>query len=411
MSFHSLLTLVVVAFAVLTMNISAMEDRPEWDMLLLSKEGMILEAERESKVCHELGQQMQDAFLPFKEELGLALEAMKCYEHEIDSCRCDAEQKRGVDSTLRLMAARHMSAIKQLLDKIQSIREIVQVQTKQLQVDKLRQAEKGQQSICEQIFGTHGIKLELLSSGRSTPLKKGTETIGWARSYPQGVVIELKGMSQECSMSCGAATYLNACILDTVHNYPQLLDSLRDHRLLEAYMQELRALFLKQAAEIWGPQNAQPEWERIMHAEGLSLDWLYEAAHNKKLCVCVDDARYFTMFPSAGAAERLAGDKKHGWLKYTFYPELKRFIPDAQVQLFTLPKTVLLLTGHDVQHAGHWIAVHFEKMAGGKVGIVFADSCPYAREAGRIVEAVDKIEAYHEVFASWFAVMSASLPK
>ena len=402
-----LVSIVLVFFALSNLSVRAMESSGTWKAVMQDKERIVFEFERELNACRELGRG-QEIFNIYAQELETSSDSIKKYVRDIDGYARQIRSNRSTDEEMLNFAKGRVEYMKLLLEKVRAIRAVLQ-ESSATPAGVAKQGGAIFGSCCEQILAKHGLRRQNLVSDRSIPLKDGAETVGWARAYPYGVVIELKGASQECDMACGVAAYSYARILDTVYEYPQLLRALRDKKLLQGYEHELHDAIIGKIAEIFGPRQAQAEWERMMRAEGLGIDWLYKAGLARNLSVGADDAKLFTIFPSGVQAENLVKAGKKEWLKYSFYPRIKQVCADADVQVYALPKTVILLTGHAVEKAGHWIAVHFEKMTDGRIGIIFADSCPYAREQGCIVEAIDKIEVYHAMFAGWGTSMPSYL--
>lgn len=393
--------IILASLTILTISISAMDSMSDWEQIIITKKGLLLEGQREASVCHEIGRQIPGFFSTIKNELEKSQATLAIYEQDISRYKDEALKKSKNTEELKEFATGRITYMQQLLEKIKSIRELLQTNIPAQQI--ASKAGQQQQSLVNQILSTHEKPITSLAIGKSIPLTLGTEIIGFARAYPQGIVIELKGQSQEQNMACGYATYSYARILETVHSYPELLHALRNPVLIERYGKELRTAFFEKNTPIFGP-IAQSMWDDMMQTNGLSPDYLYTLAHAKNLFVCADDATLFNAFPSPEQAQKLRAQKKQEWLRYTFFPDTKRFDPQAEIQPFTLPSTGLLLTGQNIEKIGHWVAVHFEKIIGNKIGIIFADSCPYARDGGKM-EAVDKIETYNNMFTKWFTTM------
>lgn len=269
-----------------------------------------------------------------------------------------------------------------------------------------RQVPVATTSLTDQIIHTHRIELHKLPRNTSTQLlNSNREIIGYIRPFSNGVVIELKGLSQQHNMDCGFATYANAHILQSTTEYAKLFKSLRSEQLLEKLSHELNEKIVNQLSIILGSrETAQQELNAMIHQGGLGLDNLYQIYASEHICLGADDAHNFNMFATEHDAQRLLRSKKQNYLNYSFYKNIKQINPAAHVQKFQLPLVCAVVTGDDVENIGHWVAVRFEHMSNGQVGIILVDSCPFAREGNRI-EAIDKIEAYKKVFSNWFERM------
>jgi hypothetical protein len=354
---------------ILGTKIVAMDLLPDWQKLVIHKDGILLEYERIYSACSLLGKRLPGIYKAYSERLELDRKYVVQYAGEIDAyCQ---QLRRTNRRELSDLAQGRISYIEQFLDRIRSVSQILEDGAKEQGAHKVSDTESERLSLCESVLRSHRINDAILSPGMSVQLRlDGQHEVGYVRAYPGMLVIELKGASQKCSMSCGAAAYAYAAILDKIHDYPRCIHALRDEGLLKYYENELRDSAVQKMTEVWGHEDAPREWDRMMQAEGISFDLLYGPVRGKGLDLFTEDTVSRDLF-SVGRQEK--------------------------------SKIILLLVGQNVSKGvGHWIALQLERMRDGRLGIIFADSCPYARdEHGRIIEAVDKIAAYDRMFLKW----------
>jgi len=231
----------------------------------------------------------------------------------------------------------------------------------------------------QRFVGTDYESVPLISRGN---IASQGEPLGFVREFNGNTVVQLRGISQKTNMECGFLAFANAQILLNILEYPEVQKQLLNKASIEAGKNILSNKLLNQMLrDGMTKDNADREIKKMINETGLE-------PHN------------FFDGKSEGDGIVIGNEGKRGDLMYELFPsilasyDMKTHFSFANPQVkFFLPRVCIVNIG---SLGGHYIAVRFERLRDGGIGIVFVDSIQF-REG----EFVDKIDAYKNYFKQW----------
>lgn len=227
-------------------------------------------------------------------------------------------------------------------------------------------------SLTEQILSSFGYPD--LGPGASVELRGRGElgVLGYARAFDGNIVIQLNGISQQANMGCGGMACVNALLLYDIPLYPLLQEQLTYPSFLQL-AQQLEIRLVEKLREVFH-ESAEQECQN-----GLTSDMLVGV-----------------LLEMGKDIQVVCGDYRKGLGNYSQGGTFEKITP------FSFPCTYIIRIGNSPVSSSHWISARFERLSDGRIGIVFVDSCPFRRDGGAVVEVVDKIEAYKNIFTDFF---------